>query len=311
MGKETISYRMEKSALIYFVAEESITGSVRTIRPRFWQKIKLSFFEVEDRELHIITVMIPNLQKGWKRDKLLRLMQEKASECAMQFTDAEVVIQPAIQRILGQTDILPAVFWTLAEKLLVDKYPMKKATVKRRHSCLENLVLLLGNELFLEEQLQKFNEIIQPYFPSINHLTILYEIEENTDLTYDTDVTNTHIQQEDMNTDYEHLQNRWDEAIADYTEELYYEYGLVVQIQRGGDFHIKRNSRVSGQSAMLFLDLGYSGKLPLRAMQAGDIYLDVFSSAEKETLLKRKCSEISYLSPRKYLDTVVKSGYDN
>ncbi|MDE5865238.1 MAG: hypothetical protein K2H31_01375, partial [Lachnospiraceae bacterium] len=194
----------------------------------------------------------------------------------------------------GQEDTFLSVAWSLAGKLLDNRCLVKKTPVKRRKSYPETVVLLLGDSLFPEEQMQRFYEMIQPYLSRINHLTILYEINDD----------------KDEYTDFEQDKNRWEEAIADYTEELYYEYGLVAMVQCGREFSINRNDRMSGQNTVLFLDFGYSGNIPLRAIKAGDIYLDVFSSEKKEAFFRRKYIEVSYISPRKYLDTVVKSGYD-
>lgn len=64
------------------------------------------------------------------------------------------------------------------------------------------------------------------------------------------------------------------------------------------------------QLRTLYVDYGYQGKLPYAMMRAGGIYIDLLSLGEKEQRIKKKCSKISYLSPMKYLDTMVKSGYD-
>ncbi|MDE6750682.1 MAG: hypothetical protein K2K21_16715 [Lachnospiraceae bacterium] len=309
MGNETIFYRTERSSLIYFVTEESITGSSRCIKPHFWQKVRLSSFDVDEEELYISTVMIPALQKGWKKEKLLRLMRASIAEKTMQSGNTDVVMQPEVQTMSGQEDTFLSISWSLAGKLLDKSQLLKKTTAKRRKPYPETVVLLLGDSLFPEEQMQKFDEMIQPYLPRINHLTILYELNGNSN-SNDSNIINDIYVSDDTYTDYEYDKNRWEEAIADYTEELYYEYGLVATVQCGREFSLSRNGRISGQNTVIFLDFGYSGNIPLRVIKAGDIYLDVFSSEKKEAFFRRKCIEVSYISPRKYLDTVVKSGYD-
>lgn len=323
MGNETIFYRTERSSIIYFVTEESVTGIRRYIKLHFWQKIKLSSFDVDEEELHISAVMIPALQKGWKKEKLLRLMRASITEKTIQSGNADVVMQPEVQTMSGQEDTFLSISWSLAGKLLdksqlLNKVPAKKASAKRREPCIETVVLLLGDTLFPEEQMQKFDEMMQPYLPYINHLTILYELNDssnsytssNSNNSIDSNNINDIYDSDDTYTDYEYEKSRWEEAIADYTEELYYEYGLVAMVQCGREFSLSQNGRISGQNTMIFLDFGYSGNIPLRAIKAGDIYLDVFSSEKKEAFFRRKCIEVSYISPRKYLDTVVKSGYD-
>lgn len=293
MGNETIFYRTERNLIIYFVAEESVTGSKRYIKPRFFKKINLPSFDVDEEGLHINVVMIPDMQKGWKKEKLLKLMYKYVSEKAAYLEGADIVMQQEVQQILGQTDLFLPISWSLAQKWIEDRWfdsnrLVKKASLKvsskRKGVFAETVVLLLGNSLFLEEQMQKFIEIIQPCLRQINYLTILYEPDEEDSGAEDT--------------------------ISEYTEELYYEYGLAAMVQRESETRIKQNSIIGGQGSVLFLDFGYAGNIPLRALKAGDIYMDIFSSAKKETLFKRKYMEIYYISPRKYLDTLVKSGYD-
>ncbi|MCM1048459.1 MAG: hypothetical protein NC433_08545 [Clostridiales bacterium] len=306
MGNETIFYRTERNPLIYFVTEESITGSKRYIKPSFFKKIKLPSFDVDEEGLHIKVVMIPEMKKGWKKEKLFKLMYKSVAEKAAHLEGADIVMQQEVQQILGQTDLFLPISWQLAQKWIEDRRldsnrlvkkvsskVLSKVSSKRRGVFAETVVLLLGNSLFLEEQMQKFIEIMQPCFTQINYLTILYEPDE-----------------EDTGAEVEQEQDRWEATISEYTEELYYEYGLAAMIQRGSEARINRNSIAGGQGNVLFLDFGYAGNIPLRALKAGDIYIDIFSSVKKETLFKRKYMEIYYISPRKYLDTLVKSGYD-
>lgn len=271
MGNETI---------FYYVTEEFVTGTKREVNTHFWKKIKLSSYVLEKDEITVVVIMIPTLKKGWKKERLLRMMQETAAEYPTYSEHAQILIQPQIAQMGIQNDndlsALP-IFLFLTEKILsqtLDKSPL--------WSYPESVVLLLGNALFPEEQMQYFMDMMKPYFPRINHLTILYENDDD----------------------------RWEDAISEYTEEIYYEYGLVTQVRRGSDSPVKKYSVRIGQSTALFLDYGSPDLLHLRALKAGDIYLDVFSKEEKEAIFRRKYMEISYFSPRKYLDTMVKSGYD-
>lgn len=263
MGKETI---------LYYVTKESVTKQKNTVESSFWKRLKenrfFDSFVAEDEENEVFTVLVPMEQKEWKKEKLLRLMQSSVARQPLYLGNAEVVIHPKIQQVLTQTEEFPRIFWSIAEKLLTQRLSVYGGAVP------ESVVLLLNDAVFPEEQIQRFSEMMQPYFPRINHLTILYGAED-----------------------------WWEEALADYADELYYEYGLVCQIKQGGDFPLKKQS--------LFLDYGYPGNIPLHALQEGGIYLDVASSEKKETVIRQKCMRVSYLSPRKYLDTVVKSGYDN
>ena len=291
MGNETI---------LYYVTEESITGTVNYIKRHFWQKITLSSFIIENMmgksEMKLIVVIIPAMKKEWKPEKLLKLMQEAAEGYQEQFAEAEIVLHPQVGQMLGrqeEQDTFSPVYRVLTEEFLADIFSRqhvkrnekgiaRESRKKREESCPASVVLLFGNHLFPEEQMQKFMELMQPYFPRINRLFILY----------------------DTKTD------RFEDAIQHDTEELYYEYGLVSQIQCGKGSVLKRFMVESGQSPVLFMDCGYPGGIPFGAIKKGDFYLDVVSDEKKGTLFRRKSMEISYVSPRKYLDTLVKSGYD-
>ena len=283
MGSETI---------LYYVTEESITGTINDSKRHFWQKITLSSFVMEKEGMTVIAVIIPSLKKEWKPEKLLKLMRETAEKYREQFSDAEIVLHPKVGQMLGrqeEQDTFSPVYWFLSERLLADIFSRQHEKRDKRGnrnkfgtSQPASVVLLLGNLFFPEEQMQKFMEWMQPYFPRINRLFILYDAETE----------------------------RFEDAIQHDTEELYYEYGLVSQIQCGKGSVLKRFMVESGQSPVLFMDCGYPEGIPYGAVKKGDFYLDIVSDEKKESLFRRKFMEISYISPRKYLDTLVKSGYD-
>ena len=106
------------------------------------------------------------------------------------------------------------------------------------------------------------------------------------------------------------IKSAWKETIDEFQELLYYEYGLVAQTWNGDGVKPHPPDIRNGQCPILFLDYGYQGNLPYGMMRSGGIYIDVLSSYEKERRIIKKCSNISYMSPLKYLDTIVKSGYD-
>lgn len=236
---------------------------------------------VEQDNLIIYAVMVPSQQKKGKPEKLLRLMRD-AQERIVQSEEERIVLHPDIAEFLNlEKEEIPDIFFLLSTKILgLQKKPF------------DSVVLLLGKAMFPELQMRHFAEMMQSFFSRMNHLTILYEVDEEE-------------------------QGRWQEAIEEYTEAFYYEYGLMAQFvgtkERDSQSRHKRygreNTRHTGEST-LFIDYGYAGDMPFRMMRAGDTYLDVAASGKKETLLKRKCAEVSYLSPLKYLDTTVKSGYD-
>lgn len=290
MGNETI---------LYYVFEETITGCKSSVKRHFWQKIKPRLFFMEDEDISVVIVMIPANDKGWNRKKLLNIMNAGIAEYVDHLRSAKLVMHPGIQELLGQPESFQTVFWTLADKLFVDNFSYPSG---KKQQVPESVVLLMGNSFFPEEQIERFADMMQPYFPRINHLSIMYE-------TYG---------------DVEINMERLKKTIDNFTEMLYYEYGLVVDVyQIEGDveqrleeenaqeqINSKRMRYIHRQLRTLYVDYGYQGSLPYAMMRAGGIYIDVLSSGEKEQRIKKKCSKISYLSPMKYLDTMIKSGYD-
>lgn len=58
------------------------------------------------------------------------------------------------------------------------------------------------------------------------------------------------------------------------------------------------------------VDLRRGGRVPVRKIAPGSIYLDLTSETEKQRILKEKRTDISYISARNYLDTVCKARYN-
>lgn len=134
MGNETI---------FYYVTEESITGQKRIVKSYFWQKMKCQSFVVEKEEMTIVAVMIPAVQKGWKNEKLLRLMRESMEAHPLYSGSARILIQPDVRLLLTeQSDTFLSICFPLTEKILREQFPLSG-----RKAGPESVVLLLG-ELF-------------------------------------------------------------------------------------------------------------------------------------------------------------------
>ena len=326
MGNETI---------FYYVTEEAITGHKKAVKLHFWQRMKFASFVVGKNEMTVVTIMIPAVQKGWKSEKLLWLMRETAERHPLYSGNIRILIQPDVQLLLTeqkhdasetskllpqsvQSDTFLSLCFPMIVKILREQFPLQN-----RGGWPESVVLLLGEFFFPEEQMRHFEEMIQPYLPRVNALTVIYGAEDSADQKtemFQAMEMQSGTEEETVSDSFQEP-GRLRELSQEYTEELYYEYGLVSQILCGRDIPfnrilcgrsglVKRNSLSGGQSPVLFLDYGYPGTEPLRMLKEGDIYLDVVSSEEKEALFRRKYRGIFYQSPRKYLDTMVKSGYD-
>ena len=222
---------MGNDTILYYLTEETLTGEKKSIKLHFWQKINLRSFRKEKDGLTVIAALVPNLSKGWKKEKLLRLMREAAAAYPEYAENAETVIHPDVWRMLTQPEqrktALAAsteteagyppvwqnrffpVFWRLAERILRERFPagkgfaaaggssagkenrLKNGSSAGKGNCLKNgssladrvcpdtVVLLLGDSFFPEEQMEQFLEMMSPYFPRLNHLTIFYVKEEN------------------------------------------------------------------------------------------------------------------------------------
>ncbi len=293
MGNETI---------FYYVAKDPVTGSPAPFKKHFWQKVRPESFIVEKEELTIVTFLLPTPRKGWKKDRLLAVMQESMKGHPLYDRGVIILMQKEIEALFtGQCtakteadggmeedrkeDVSEGFLsfgFSIAEKILRERFPLPDGLQSKKAGPAgpESIVLMLGTHFFTEEQMRHFLELISPYLSGVNDLTILYEAENE------------------------------EEVIHEYTEELYYEYGLVSQLLCGEDTPVLRPARLSGQRPALFLDYGYSGVCPFRMPKEEGYYLDLASSEEKEALFRRKYRGIFYQSPRKYLDTAVKSGYD-
>ncbi len=275
MGNETI---------LYYVSETSVSGGARMLKPHFWQKITLPSFVMQKEDMTLITVIIPPVYKGWKQETLLQLMREAAGKYEEHLADAQIILHREVLLLLGRPDTLSAfsqVFRSITARFLKEVFGRPHG---RTQGAPSSVVLMFGELFFPEEQMRQFMELMQPYFAWINRLLILCDTNEA-----------------------EHFE----EAVMYDAEELYYEYGLVSQIQCKKGSVLKRGMIECGHDPVLFMDFGYPGTLPYSALRKGDVYLDIVSDEKKESLFRRKYIEISYLSPRKYLDTMVKSGYDN
>lgn len=153
------------------------------------------------------------------------------------------------------------------------------------------VTVLLGAPSDTERQMGMLRELLHPYLPRINRLLIFYEEVAETDI--------------------------WME-LGSHLDEYYYEYGLVPQLEPYQNSHSgTQECRTSGELRCgkitcggLFLDYGTQFRYPKILPEKEAVYIDVVSGEEKERQLRRKTPRIPYISPLKYLDTMVKNGYD-
>lgn len=173
------------------------------------------------------------------------------------------------------------------------------------------VVVLLGGPADTDLQMEMTRELLLPYLSKINRLLIFYEEVAETDI--------------------------WME-LGSHLDEYYYEYGLVPQLEpyvvsyaAGATEAVEeqRESRAQNEAGGqpreqhsvlrcgkprcggMILDYSRQFRYPKILPESKVVYIDLMSEAEKERQLRRKTPWIPYISPLKYLDTIVKSGYDS
>lgn len=141
--------------------------------------------------------------------------------------------------------------------------------------------ILLGRPEDTDWQMEMTRRLLAPYLPRINSLLFYYEEVEGTDI--------------------------WEET-ADELEAYGYEYGLVPGLRpyvtEEGGLRCGRE-RCGG----VILDYAETPRHPRVERESQTIYADMTSNQEKEKSCIRKSGRILYVSPLKYLDTVVKNEY--
>lgn len=141
--------------------------------------------------------------------------------------------------------------------------------------------VLLGGPEDTDWQMEMTRRLLEPYLSRINSLLFYYEEVEGTDI--------------------------WEET-ADELEAYGYEYGLVPGLR---PYVMEEEGLRCGRERCggVILDYADAPRYPRVEREGQTIYADMTSDQEKERSCVRKNGRILYVSPLKYLDTVVKNGY--
>lgn len=208
------------------------------------------------------------------------------------------ILSEAMERILhraeGMADAFlhPNIMTYMSEKY-AGRWEMRRETAERLGACLlasyaadclhekGRVTVLLGSPDDTDLQMEMTLELLTPYLSRINSLLFYYEEVEGTDI--------------------------WEET-GFYLEEYGYEYGLVPEMRPylAGEGSLRCGKDRCGG---VILDFAGTPRYPRMAREKV-IYLDLTSDREKERNCIRKNGEVFYASPLKYLDTIVKTGYD-
>ena len=267
--------------MIYFYPETEETGRVRAAKRHLFGKVSLNVRELGDcGEMRLRGCAVPSFyyrKKVWRPRELAAAM-----ECAFDMAGGadDTFLHPQIAAMLTEEY---AGRWQpdagtveLLTGFLVSRYAAK--TVLR---CGEADVLL-GEADESERQMKMTCELLQPYLPRINRLLVFSR---------------------------ETAEDGMREALGECLDDYYYEYGLVPQTETymtAGDEPRCGRAQCGG----MILDYGERFAYPKIAPCGGAVYIDMVSSKEKESLLRRRAPRVTYVSPLKYLDTMVKNSYD-
>ncbi len=146
--------------------------------------------------------------------------------------------------------------------------------------CLEYVVYIgwgeghrdgaLGEEAFREEREMLFR-LLDPYLTRVNHFTLVTDCPEGY------------------------------EEFADY---IYEEYGIPTAAAK----EMCQQSGKRGKTVVL--DARKEGGAPCQALPQRAVYVDFWSSGKKRKALEAERGDVRYLSVVKFLDTLVKNGYN-
>lgn len=252
-------------------------------------------------------------KKHWWQDAVLRERNLTAEETGGFFVPVDCPIPPfyykrkpwppeilseVMERVLHRAEGMADAFlhpniMTCVSKKYAGRWEMRRETVERLGAgllavyaagCLYEkgrVTVLLGSPEDTDRQMEVTLELLTPYLPRINSLLFYYEEVDGVDI--------------------------WEET-GYYLEEYGYEYGLVPGMR---PYLAEEEGLRCGKERCggVILDLSATPRCPRMAREE-TVYVDLTSDREKERNCIRKNGEILYVSPLKYLDTIVKTGYD-
>ena len=274
---------METERIIYFHPAEEMHKNSAAKR-HWWQDVVLRerSLTAEETGGFFVPVDCPipafyYKKKPWPQEVLSEAMEE------------------VLHRAPGMADAFlhPDIVTCVSEKY-AERWEMRVETMESLAACLlaafaadclhdkGRVTVLLGSPDDTDRQMEMTLRLLSPYLPRINSLLFYYEEVEGTDI--------------------------WEET-AFWLEEYGYEYGLVPAMR---SYLTEAEGLRCGTDRCggVILDFALQARYPRTEREEQVIYVDLASDREKERSCIRKNGQILYVSPFKYLDTVVKSSYD-
>ncbi len=253
-------------------------------------------------------------KRHWWQDASLRGRNLPAEETGGQFLPVDCPIPPfyyrrkpwpqealseAMEEVLHQAQgmadafLHPAIMTYMSEKY-GNRWEPRRETVEKLSVCLlaayaadplhkkGRAAVLLGSPDDRDWQMEMTFRLLSPYLPRINSLLFYYEEAAGRDI--------------------------WEET-AVYLEEYGYEYGLAPAMRP----YLERKEGLrcgKDRCGGVILDFTAAARYPKTEREEQVIYVDLASDQEKERYYTGREGRILYVSPLKYLDTIVKSSYD-
>ena len=311
---------MEQETILYYYLmprETAGRNNTKAAKKHWFQEAVLeSKLLAEQEEFRVLGCAVPPFyyrKKEWKAPVLSEVM-ETALHTAAGMTDT--CVHPDLLRIFAPEDrgrwrprestvrmLTKHLLGQYAEKVLVGT---------------GMVTILLGQPGEVRQQMETTWELLEPYLSRVNRMLLYYEQQETPQNEEETGPAESVDRQEEL---------------QEYLEEYYYEYGLVPQPV---PYSRSRTAQAQGQAEKdpavgerefyaksgagplrcgrercggVILDYCTDFRYP-RIAAADCIYIDIASDGEKERLLGRKSLALAYVSPLKYLDTMVKNSYD-
>lgn len=147
--------------------------------------------------------------------------------------------------------------------------------VFRQVPCWEYLFYIAGEELFLTEEIQEEYRLLlvllEQYLPRINHFTLIADRPEK---------------------------------YGQFTEYLYEEYGIPTA------FMDRMERRFGKDGRTVVLDGRRNYRIPYSVIPNDAAYVDFWSVSGKNRIMEKMRRDVRYMSTVKFLDTLVKNGYN-
>ncbi len=275
---------MEAQSILYFYPAPEGMYKNDALKRHWWQKTALQgralTGENSEEGFLLAECPVPSFyyqKKPWTPEVLSAAMDE------------------ALQRTAGMADAFlhPQVVTYVSEKYR-ERWEPRRETLENLMSVLlaryaadhlyeqGEAVVLLGGSEETAWQMEMTARLLWPYLSRINRLSFFYEEVEGVDI--------------------------WEET-ADCLDAYGYEYGLAPRMipYTQGEEGLQCGMEKCGG---VILDYCPSVRHPRMRHKERIVYIDLCSDRTKALACGRKGGEILYVSPLKYLDTVVKSSYD-